>query len=62
MHTIDQMFDVDFIDLENQSDSRISNWDKIGDQDYGDFNHPKIDLGVIYELPFVERTYGKLVI
>lgn len=58
MHTLDQLFDIDFICLETQSDPRITDWRSVGDQDYGPWELRKLDLRPIYKLPFVQRYYG----
>jgi hypothetical protein len=59
MHALDLMYEVDFIDLEAKNDPRISDWTPIGNEDYGPYELPEINLNPIYKLPFVTRFYDK---
>lgn len=60
LHTLDQMYELDFICIDKQEDLRISDWSKVGD---GDENGPrwkllKVDLRPLYKLPFVQEHYS----
>lgn len=62
MHMIDTMYDVEFVNLETQDDSRITDWERIGHHENGEyFEFPvPIDMKKLFNLPFVKRHYGLL--
>jgi hypothetical protein len=49
--------DSDFISIDRKEDSRICNWDKVGNDDVcsSDFVVPDVDLGEIYMLPIIKQ-------
>lgn len=62
MHALTLIRQVDFIVLEHESDPRITDWSPVGHNDDGErpiYNRPlpPMDLGKIYELPFVVAAY-----
>ena len=61
MNILDQMYDVEFVDVEAQQDSRINDWSPVGDDEKGDFEVPIIDdFRKVFYLPFVKRHYPHL--
>jgi len=58
MHTLDMLFDVDFICLDKRDDPRITDWAPIGHDDPGSPGLPLIELRPLFFLPFVNRHYG----
>lgn len=64
MHALSMIRTINFIDLLAQDDPRITDWSPVGHNDggnrpmYDDRPMPDMDLGRIYELPFVKRRYG----
>jgi hypothetical protein len=69
MHCLTLQRYVDFIEIEAQADPRITDWSPVGHNDvdsmfvggrpmYDDRELPALDLGKIFELPFVEQHYG----
>lgn len=60
MHALDQMFDIDFVCVDKREDERIEDWSRVGD---GDPDHVKwklhrVDLRVLYKIPFVNEHYA----
>jgi len=62
MNILDQLYDVEFINLEAQDDSRITNWSPVGDDEKGtSYEAPMIDdFRKVFQLPFVKRHYPHL--
>jgi len=58
MHTLDMLFDVDFICVDKCADERITDWTPIGTGDYGPYSKPLIELRPLYYLPYVRQRYG----
>jgi hypothetical protein len=60
MHTLDQLFEIDYICIDKQEDPRITDWKKIGDDDgdHARWQLHKVDLRVLYKIPFVHRHYS----
>ena len=58
MHTLDMLFDVDFICVDKREDPRITDWSPEGHNTRDAFDWPPISLGPLYRLPFVRRHYG----
>lgn len=60
MHTLAQMFEVDFIPVDKQEDRRIRDWSKVGDRDESAalWKAHRIDLRALYKLPYVQEHYG----
>ena len=63
MHALTRIRHIDFIVIAQQADPRITDWTPVGHDDDGerpiyDRPYPAIDLGKIYELPFVDGVYG----
>jgi hypothetical protein len=58
MHTLDMMFDVDFICVDKCDDPRITDWTPVGDGDKGSVVRPATELLPLYYLPFVRSRYG----
>lgn len=58
MHTLDMMFDVDFICVDKCEDHRITDWSPVGHGDKGTVVRPATELRPLYYLPFVRRHYG----
>jgi hypothetical protein len=58
MHTLDMLFDVDFICLDKRDDPRITDWAPIGQDDPGNPGVPLIELRPLFSLPFVKKHYG----
>lgn len=60
MHTLDMLYEIDFIDLEVKTDPRIKNWSRVGDDDVEvtvEDTLPPGDFNQLYKLPFVQRFY-----
>ena len=59
MHTLDQMLDVEFVCIDKQEDQRITDWGKVGDADqsHAGWKLHRVDLRVLYKIPFVQRHY-----
>lgn len=59
MHTLDQIFDIDYICIDKQDDRRIADWSKVGDADqsHAKWKMHRVDLRVLYKIPFVNRHY-----
>ena len=57
MHTLDMLFDVDFICLDKRDDPRITDWTPIGHDDFGPYGLPLIELRPLFFLPFVRRHF-----
>ena len=64
MHMIDILYDVEFINLETQEYSRITDWSREGHaEDKGYFKIPApIDIKKLFYLPFVERHFKRATI
>lgn len=59
LHTIDQLYDVDFICVDKRDDERIEDWSSVGEDEKSHplWKHHRADLRVIYKIPFVHRHY-----
>lgn len=60
LHTLDQMYDIDFVCVDKGEDSRITDWQKVGDTD-GDsaqWKLHKVDLRPLMKLPMIQRNYS----
>jgi hypothetical protein len=59
MHALDMLFDVDFICVDKQDDPRIDDWEPFGgsDQSHAGWKLHRVDLRVLYKLPFVYNNY-----
>lgn len=59
MHTLDQLYDIDYICVDKRDDPRIEDWKEVGneDQDHAGWVLHKVDLRVLYKIPFVNRHY-----
>ena len=63
MHVLDQLYDIDFICLEQKSDPRIKDWSSVGSEklEYnnpGALQSPPADISALFALPFVKRHYN----
>lgn len=58
MHTLDMLFDVDFICLDKRDDPRITDWTPLGHDGPGPYGLPLIELRPLFFLPFVNRHYS----
>lgn len=59
IHTLDQVFDLDFICLDKQNDARIKDWGRVGGNDASRLGHEiySVDMQPIYKLPYINRYY-----
>ena len=57
LHALAQIKTIDFICIEKQSDSRISNWSKVGHNEKAVHEHNLPYLKKVYELPLVKAHY-----
>ena len=59
LHTLDMLFDVDFIAVDQRKDPRIADWSRVGHDDRPTHDGVSaIDLNHLHYLPFVQRHYG----
>ena len=56
LHALDQMCELDVICIDNQEDTRITDWTAVGDGDGGDWKLIKTDLRPLYKMPIVVRN------
>jgi hypothetical protein len=59
MHSLTLLYDVDFIPVDLRQDSRIQDWEPVGNDDRGENEKaPDVHLRELYELPFVKQFYS----
>lgn len=60
LHTLDQMYDIDYICIDKCEDPRIDDWSKVGDKDesVADWRPHGIDLRPLFKLPLVQEHYS----
>ena len=59
LHTLDQMYDLDFICVDKQDDPRITDWSPVGESDasHAGWKLHEVDLRVLYKIPYVHKYY-----
>ena len=60
LHALDQMIDLDVICIDQCRDTRITDWQPVGqgDNSRADWKLLKVDLRALHKLPIVERNYS----
>ncbi len=61
VNALDHLFELDFIAVDKCDDPRITDWSPVGEYDGrpAEWSLHKIDLRILYTLPFVKRIYGE---
>jgi len=61
INALEQLFELDFIAVDRPGDPRISDWSRVGKYDGRptDWKLHKVDLRILYTLPYIKRHYGE---